>query len=396
MGQEFCIYPKACMAEVQGIEQEIAKLVSCAGRLDGLKNSIGQNSSGSYRNIAEAIRGIAEAVRQEQEQLTAWKNALEKSVAQYQSTESTIAKGISDYNSTVKDKINTFEDTIIEYEDFTDSELYKIIDDLIERGILDEDVLQALITMWNGTYLTSNKIGNTIYLGLKNNGMTNREISAWLSEQYGGTWSDYVARNLKNGKLDLYDLEKGALGKGAKYFDEAGNVQDFLKTVNKSLKTSMSETFITSFFSDFNYNNFKSMTTLGKAGKILGTAGTVLTIGTDVFDNFYDKDTDAWTFSGNQTADCAVDIGIDLASVAASATAGAAIGSLLPPVGTVVGAAAGITINVLSNWDAFDWNGDGEKDSLVDGAKMGAHVIVDKIEDAGSNVCNWLGNVFSF
>ena len=127
MGQEFCIYPKACMAEVQGIEQEIAKLVSCAGRLDGLKNSIGQNSSGSYRNIAEAIRGIAEAVRQEQEQLTAWKNALEKSVAQYQSTENTIAKGISDYNSTVKDKINTFEDTIIEYEDFTDSELYKII-----------------------------------------------------------------------------------------------------------------------------------------------------------------------------------------------------------------------------------------------------------------------------
>ena len=162
MGQEFCIYPKACMAEVQGIEQEIAKLVSCEGRLDGLKNSIGQNSSGSYRNIAEAIRGIAEAVRQEQEQLTAWKNALEKSVAQYQSTESTIAKGISDYNSTVKDKINTFEDTIIGYEDFTDSELYKIIDDLIEIGILDEDVLQALITMWNGTYLTSNKIGNTM------------------------------------------------------------------------------------------------------------------------------------------------------------------------------------------------------------------------------------------
>lgn len=396
MGQEFCIYPKACMAEVQGIEQEIAELVSCAGRLDGLKNSIGQNSSGSYRNIAEAIRGIAEAVRQEQEQLTAWKNALEKSVAQYQSTESTIAKGISDYNSTVKDKINTFEDTIIGYEDFTDSELYKIIDDLIERGILDEDVLQALITMWNGTYLTSNKIGNTIYLGLKNNGMTNREISAWLSEQYGGTWSDYVARNLKNGKLDLYDLEKGALGKGAKYFAEGTDVRDFLKVAGKPLGESIKESFFANILADFNYKEFDTMTKLGKAGKILGTAGTVLTIGTDVFDNFYNKDTGEWTFSGNQTADCAVDIGIDLASVAASAAAGAAIGSLVPPVGTVVGAVAGIAINIAANWDVVDWDGDGNKDSLVDGVKMGLHSVVDEIGDAGSSVCDWLGNVFSF
>lgn len=47
------------------------------------------------------------------------------------------------------------------------------------------------------------------------------------------------------------------------------------------------------------------MDALSKTGKVLGTAGTVLTIGGDVVENFYDPATKLWSFSGNQAADCA-------------------------------------------------------------------------------------------
>lgn len=62
----------------------------------------------------------------------------------------------------------------------------------------------------------------------------------------------------------------------------------------------------------------------------------------------------------------------------------AAIGSIIPGAGTAVEAVIGMCIDIGINWDICDWDGDGKKDSLVDGAKF----IVD-------DACDYVGDLFS-
>jgi hypothetical protein len=95
------------------------------------------------------------------------------------------------------------------------------------------------------------------------------------------------------------------------------------------------------------FRGWKGVSTVGKFGKGLGAAGTILTVGLDVNEHFGEGG------DGN-VGKFAVDAGVDLAGAAAAAGAGAVFGSLiLPPLGTVVGAGIGILANVVANAPLF-------------------------------------------
>ena len=53
----------------------------------------------------------------------------------------------------------------------------------------------------------------------------------------------------------------------------------------------------------------------------------------------------------------------------------------------MVGAGVGMLTDVVVNADFFDFNGDGTNDSIVDGVKMGAKYLTDKVGD-------FLGDLF--
>ena len=113
------------------------------------------------------------------------------------------------------------------------------------------------------------------------------------------------------------------------------------------------------------FKDFKTASKWAKGGKIFGAVGTVLSVGSNVKENFFDDKTSS---VGTKIRNFAVDQGVDLASGAGSAYAGAAIGTMIGgPVGTVIGAAAGIGISMLMEQDWFggksvnDWAKDGLK-----------------------------------
>ncbi|NLQ50487.1 transposase, partial [Streptococcus mutans] len=93
--------------------------------------------------------------------------------------------------------------------------------------------------------------------------------------------------------------------------------------------------------------------------------GTVLSVGSNVKENFFDDKTSS---VGTKIRNFAVDQGVDLASGAGSAYAGAAIGTMIGgPVGTVIGAGAGIGISWLMD---KKW-GKTENSSLTGAVKSG-------------------------
>lgn len=124
----------------------------------------------------------------------------------------------------------------------------------------------------------------------------------------------------------------------------------------------------------------------GTVGDALGIAGDVLTVGCNIYENNYNPETQSFEVTPKSAVNTVTDVAIDIGFGAAAASAGAAIGScFLPPVGTIVGAGAGVAIGFAIEADIADWDGDGQKDSLVDGAKM----VVDSAVD-------WLWDKFSW
>lgn len=273
------------------------------------------------------------------------------------------------------------------------------------RGIFADHVLDDFMKILGGTFLTSYWKDGRLNFKLHHNNLTNRQAAEWLADNLGGNWSDYLSRNMKNAGFSVFDNSEGAMRK-LRYFDQVTDVEllKYIDDLKEWGKMPFGKTFAENFnmLDDFNYKQFKDMGTLGKAGKIMGTVGTLLTVGGDVVENFYDGDTGTWSYSHKQFKDCAVDIGVDLAVGAGSAATGAAVGSLIvPPVGTVVGAGVGMAVDyVANNVKLFDVDGDGKKESLVDSAKIGLQGVLDDAIDWGENmgddISGWLGRTFAF
>lgn len=427
MEQGFCIYPKKVCTECVRLSDSAKEMLTYKKQLENVKQAIGALNGSGYANVVNYLGEIINEVERERKSLELLSSVLEESIQLYEQTEARITDGKVDINKAKDgkdgtDKNDTWDDIIAKFlsaiDDFRDTTWMTIFESILSKGVLDDDVIKNLGKIFSGTYLTSYWKNGQMYFKLNFDDMTNRQAIEWLTENLGGNWDDYLARNLKNEGFSVFDSESGAL-RDLRYFDDITDAE-LLKYIDgfrelDSLKfmDRVADNF--KFLDDFDYRKFDELGNLGKAGKILGTVGTVLTIGGDVVDNFYDSETGEWSFSGNQLADCAWDVTVDVGTGAGSVALGAAVGSLFaPPVGTVVGATVGVVVDVVANVDFVDWDGNGEKDSLVDGFKMLGHGVIDVVGDAidsvvdigsdvidgicdlGSDMCDWLGAAFSF
>lgn len=406
MTGKFSISPTRCSAQTEELGQVSAGLTEHIGRLEHAKDQLGKIQGNSYGYIAAALEQLIVQVQQEKSGVAAMKGVLSDSILCYENTDRLIGERKIPKGNTESIGMDQFlADVLMNISGWRSNAWEIMMESFLLKGFLGENILDDLKQIWGGTYVTSQWKNGMQYLKLHQNGMTNQEIARWLEEHVGGNWDDYSARRMKDFNFAIYNCADHRFADGMKYFREVsdGQLQSYfshLRELGSLENPSLGAVFLSEFkpLDDFNYKGFREVSKLGKAGKVLGTLGTVLTIGGDVTDNLYNADTGTWSFSGNKVADCAWDVGVDLAVGAGSAAAGAAVGSLIvPPVGTVVGAGVGIAVDfIANNVKLWDMDGDGENDSLVDSIKKGGDVLVDAVEDIGGNVCDWLGNVFAF
>lgn len=198
------------------------------------------------------------------------------------------------------------------------------------------------------------------------NNMDYQKYRNLFSEELGGTskWNKKFLTQLSNDGIPLYDTQADRFFNSNRNkflntgFDDlnkyVGNIGDSkLTRMGKSWKdTGVSGI---KFWDDFKPSQWKGVTTATKVSKGLGVAGTVITIGTNAKENFYNPKTGKVEFSGLKLKDFAVDVGVDIGTGAGAMAAGAAIGSLIvPPVGTVIGAGLGVLINLGINWKFYE------------------------------------------
>ena len=139
----------------------------------------------------------------------------------------------------------------------------------------------------------------------------------------------YNGRKLKaNGKVEIDWKGVGTSGKEA---FKSGLKDNFKSTINPLHE----------------FKGFKEASNFSKAGKVLGFAGTVITVGSNVKTDFID---DRRSSTKEKIRNFAVDTTVDVVSSSSAAAAGAAIGTAVGgPLGTVAGAAAGIAFSWAMN-----------------------------------------------
>lgn len=392
MAADFEMYLSKCKSQKQSLDQCSKQLELYLKELKDIENSIRNLKGGGFSDIAKGLAIVITEIENEKKSLISFKEGLENIVYFYEQTESDII------NLKIgKNVINKIAEGVISVSDFRSQDLVTILESLLTKGIFGNNVIDDIGKIMSGTYISSHWENGSFYIKLHCKDYTNSQVGEWLKEHLGGNWDDYKSRNMRNNGFDVYN--NSGFTRKLRYFDNVTDTElaKYIKNMTDQGAVTFGKTFRNNFklLDDFNYKDFGELGKLGKTGKVLGTVGTVLTIGGDVVDNFYSPDTGEWSFSGNQAADCVCDIGIDLAAGAGSAAAGAAVGSLIvPPVGTVVGAGVGIAIDVAANnIRLVDVDGDGNKDSLVDSVKIGAHYAVDKAEEGLDNLSDWASDV---
>ncbi len=341
-----------------------------------------------YEDFVVAINNIYKQASEDQETLGKMGVVLSDILNQYLQTE----KLIMGYEE------EGFFKAIGDIENLRDNELYKILKALAVRGLLGNRNLEALQQILGGIYITSGTANGVRHFKLVASGMTNAECAKWINENLGKTWTEDLVRRLRHGDMNVYNVNGKNLMRPSRFFSGVTDkgITDYLDDLG-SFKGDSWKIFRNEFdmFADFNYKEFGEYTKLGKAGKVAGTLGTVLTIGTDVYDNFYDTDTGKWVYSGEAAIHTVCDVGVDLGVGAGAGAIGATVGSfIVPPVGTVVGAGVGIAVDVVANLDFMDFNGDGIDDSLVDGTKMLVKETVDVVWDGVEAAGKWFGDLF--
>ena len=178
--------------------------------------------------------------------------------------------------------------------------------------------------------------------------------------------SDRKAKVYKEGtryqeKTGITDIRKSNIGKGVKLT----GLKNALKDAGKSGFAAAKD----SFKSDLNplsdFKGFKEAGKWAKGGKVLGVVGSVLSVGMNIKETFFDDKTST---IGQKLRNFAVDQTVDTVSGAGAAYAGAAIGTMIGgPIGTVIGAGVGMGISYLMN---RKW-GKSDDSSLTGWAKSG-------------------------
>ena len=279
----------------------------------------------------------------------------------------------------------------------------------------EDEMMKAIKLYYSGVKFTSDTLSNgKTYLYFKNiNNLSHTQVKDLLKNLIGGSenWTDYQIRTFINRGFEIYSnpniIERGLKGK---YINEVPYKQlsGYITNLNYGKVTQFTKEFKQSFKSgivgDFNYKDWSTLSKYGKGIKIAGTLFTITGVGKNFIENTYIDG--EWVFTPRTIVNATTDAAIDLAGSTGAMAVGSAIGSLIaPPIGTVVGFAAGAAVNFAIDFDIADFDGDGEKDSLLDGAKMlvdsTMDAVVDGVENAFNNAkhlvddaADFLGDIF--
>ena len=157
------------------------------------------------------------------------------------------------------------------------------------------------------------------------------------------------------------DIRKTNIGKGVKMT----GWQNALKDANKAGTAAAEDAFKSGINPIHDYKGFKEAGKWAKGGKLLGIAGSLLSLGMNIKEFFWDDETSS---TGEKIRNFAVNQTVDTVSSAGAAYAGAAIGTMIGgPVGTVVGAGLGMAFSWAMN---HKWT-KSEDSSLTGLAKSG-------------------------
>ena len=169
------------------------------------------------------------------------------------------------------------------------------------------------------------------------------------------------------------DIRKTNIGRGIKMT----GWKNALKDANKSGIDAAKNSFKSGI------NPLKEAGKWAKGGKILGVAGSLLTLGTNIKESFFDDETSS---TGEKIRNFAVNQTVDMAAGAGAAYAGAAIGTAIGgPLGTVIGAGLGMAFSWAINqkWDFM-----GNK-SVTDVAKDGLKFATNAVGSGLKTVAGW-------
>ena len=292
-------------------------------------------------------------------------------------------KAIQAYQSRypAKDIPENVKNAIQVFVDRTEAELQTVAQDVAkEQGISVEKAIDFILQqdeLADKSSKFSNIVGRAILAKAEINLINDRQIT---SESRG---------RVKIGSRFLYNKNTGHVytSGNSEYSQETGRNFDPTDTnIGKGFKTTGWRTAIgdavdsaksgfknsLKFWDDFKWKDASQLSKWGQAGKALGAIGTVLNVGGNIKENFFDDNTSS---VGTKIRNFVVDQGVDLISGASAASAGAAIGTVIGgPIGTVVGLGLGAAIGYAMNNVKFGLLNhksvtDAAKDAISNGLK---------------------------
>ena len=328
----------------QGFEQ----VKSDFGKFDGTFKVEGQAPWAS--NINSEWTKRSEVIQNYQNVLDKIKNKTEldeKDIKAIQAFQSRYPA--KDIPENVKNAIQVFVDR-------TEAELQTVAQDVAkEQGISVEKAIDFILKQEESADKSSkfsNIVGRVILAKAEINFINGRQITSdsrgrvkigsrfLYNKNTGHVYTSGSGEYNQNTGRD-FDPTDTNIGKGVQTTGWRTAIGDSVDSAKSGFKNSLK------FWDDFKWKDASQLSKWGQAGKALGAIGTVLNVGGNIKENFFDDNTSS---VGTKIRNFVVDQGVDLLSGASAASAGAAIGTFIGgPIGTVAGFALGAAIGYVMN-----------------------------------------------
>ena len=328
----------------QGFEQ----VTSDFGKFDGTFKVEGQAPWAS--NINSEWTKRSEVIQNYQNVLDKIKNKTEldeKDIKAIQAFQSRYPA--KDIPENVKNAIQVFVDR-------TEAELQTVAQDVAkEQGISVEKAIDFILKQEESADKSSkfsNIVGRVILAKAEINFINGRQITSdsrgrvkigsrfLYNKNTGHVYTSGSGEYNQNTGRD-FDPTDTNIGKGVQTTGWRTAIGDSVDSAKSGFKNSLK------FWDDFKWKDASQLSKWGQAGKALGAIGTVLNVGGNIKENFFDDNTSS---VGTKIRNFVVDQGVDLLSGASAASAGAAIGTFIGgPIGTVAGFALGAAIGYVMN-----------------------------------------------
>ena len=324
----------------------------------------------NYQNVLDKIKNKTELDENDIKAIQAYQNRYP-------------AKGMPE---NVKNAIQGFVDR-------TEAELLTMAQDVAkEQGISVEKAIDFILKQEESADKSSkfsNIVGRVILAKAEINFINGRQITSdsrgrvkigsrfLYNKNTGHVYTSGSGEYNQNTGRD-FDPTDTNIGKGVQTTGWRTAIGDAVDSAKSGFKNSLK------FWDDFKWKDASQLSKWGQAGKALGAIGTVLNVGGNIKENFFDDNTSS---VGTKIRNFVVDQGVDLLSGASAASAGAAIGTFIGgPIGTVVGLGLGAAIGWLMNdFKIKELN----NQSVTDIAKDALTKTTDAIGDGLKTIGGW-------